>query len=513
MNDLAPRARVTPWIWPVAAGVAGLLLSTAARYGIFRDEFYYLMCAAHPAWGYVDHPPLAMIFLKAWTTLFGDSIWSLRVPGALLGGAVTVGAAMLAREMRGGATAQVLAAITVGLMPGTLALGAFYSMNTFDVAFWVGIAWIVCRLLDANSDRRWWWALGAAFGLGVLNKYSVGFLGVGLGVGLLLSPLRRELLSRKGLAAAAIALVLALPHLIWQVASGWPTLEFIRNAQGLKNIHLGVAGFWGQQVLMAHPGYLPLWLAGLTGLLATRRLRPWRPLGVAYAVVAVWLTVQGAKPYYLVPAYPLVMTAGAVVIFGWLERWRRAARPAAIVLPLLLAVEGLLIAPLAIPLLSISDYMAWERTLGLRPKMTEHNEVGVLPQHFADRFGWEDLARTVRAVVEKLPPSERSTCLVVAQNYGECGAINYWGLPEGVRPAVSGHNSCYTWWPVDIEPGVVVIVGASRSSAERVFETVRLGGTHRSDLAMPYEQELSVWVCRGWRMTPAEAREAARFAI
>ena len=513
VTEAEVRPRLSPLVWWTAAGVTALLLSTAARYGIFRDELYYLMCADHPAWGYVDHPPLAMVFLTAWKAVWGASVPALRVPPSLLVGATCLGGGLLARELRGGAAAQVLAAITVGLMPGVLALGGFYSMNAFDVAFWTLTAWIVCRLLDPAADRRWWWALGLAVGCGLLNKYSLVFLLVGLGPGLLLSPLRRELRSRQVLVGAALAAILVLPHLVWQVRSGWPTLEFIRNVRQLKNVAMGPADFWHEQLLLAHPLFLPVWLVGAVGLLVAPRLRRWRPLGVAFCVVAGWLTVQHGKPYYLVPAYPLVLPAGAVLITGWLARWRRASRVLAVALPVLAAAGGLLIAPLAVPLLAPDAYVAYEQTLGLRPRDTEHTRTGSLPQHFADRFGWRELGDTVSAVAADLDPDERARCLIVAGNYGECGAVNRRGLPPGVRPAVSGHNSCFTWWPEDFVPEVVILVGLGRERAEALFSEVTLAAVSRSELAMPYEREIPVWVCRGWKVAPDEARRRARFSI
>jgi hypothetical protein len=512
MTDLAHRPPLSRGACLVALGVTALLLSAAGRYGIFRDEFYYLMCADHPAWGYVDHPPLAMFFLTVWKSIFGKSMIALRIPPALLGGFTALGAAFLAREMRGRAAAQILAAITAGLMPGVLALGSFYSMNSFDVAFWVLVAWIVCRLLDPTADRRWWWALGVAFGLGLMNKYSIVFLGVGLGVGILFSPLRRELLSETRLGGTLLVVLIVLPHFVWQVLHDFPTIEFIRNAHNLKNVAMSPAVFWREQLLMAHPLYTPVWAVGLLALLFAPLFRTWRTVGIAFVVVGLWLTLSHAKPYYLVPAYPMVMAAGAVAITVWLGRWR-FSRVAIAALSVLLAIGGLGIAPLAIPLLEPEAYVRYEQKLGLRPAHSEHQEIGELPQHFADRFGWPELARTVRDVVARLPESERPRTLVVANNYGECGAINYWGLPEGVRPAVSGHNSCFLWWPADFAPEVVVVVGGSREDAEQYFETVELGAVHRTRWAMPYERELSIWVCRGWKVDPALAREKARFAI
>jgi hypothetical protein len=394
-----------------------------------------------------------------------------------------------------------------------LALGGFYSMNPFDVGFWVLAVWIVCRLLDPTGDRRWWWGLGIAFGLGILNKYSMIFLGVGLAAGILLSPLRRELLSRNRVLGSSIVFVIVLPHLLWQFANDWASLEFIRNAREHKNLAMSPPEFWQEQLLMAHPGFTPVWLLGLGGLLLAPRLKTWRPLGIAFLVIGAWLTLQKAKPYYLVPAYPMIMAAGAVAITHWLSRWRRLSKGTAIGLPIFLAIQGLLIAPLAIPLLSPERFVAWEQTLGLRPRDMEVNQVGVLPQHFADRFGWEGLAQSVSGVVEALPADERGRCLVFTDNYGECGAINYWGLPEGAPAAVSGHNSCYSWWPADFEPSVYVAVGESRERWELSFEEVELATVHHDEQAMPFEQEIAIWLCRKPVIPHREFRQRQRFAI
>ncbi len=508
--SFGPRPPLSRWVWAVSAIVV-LLQLAAAGFGLFRDEFYYLMGADRLAWGYVDHPPLSIAALAAWKSVFGSSLVALRVPPALLGGLSAAGAALLAREMRGRAGAQALAAATVGLMPSALGLCSYYSMNAFDMAFWVGAVWIACRLLGGGG-KGWWWALGAAVGLGALNKYSMVFLGAGLAVGFASSPLRRDLMSRPALGAAALAVLIVLPHLAWQMREGWPTLEFMHNVMEHKNVALGPAGFWGEQLLHTHPLYVPVWLAGLVGLLAMRRLRPWRVLGVAFVVVALWLTLRNAKPYYLTPAFPMLLAAGAVMIESWLAD-RRYAGAAAAVLAALAVAAGLALAPLATPLLPVEDYVAYEQILGMRPKDMEDQETGLLPQHFADRLGWEELARTVAEVHAALPEVERGRCLIVAGNYGECGAINYWGPALGLPTAVCGHNSCFAWWPETGEWDVVLAVGGAREQYNSTFASVAFGGLRRADLAMPYEREIPVWICRGWRVPPADYRSSRRFAI
>jgi hypothetical protein len=336
---------------------------------------------------------------------------------------------------------------------------------------------------------------------------------VGLGVGLIASPRRRELWSRPALVGAGIVIALGLPHLVWQISGGWPTLEFIRNAHEHKNVAMPPGAFWSEQLLMAHPAFAPAWLVGLCGLLFARRLRPWRPLGIAFVVVGVWLTVQHAKPYYLVPAYPALMAAGAVLIGHWLARWARISRVVAVALPVLVIALGLVIAPMAIPVFGPERYLAYEQTLGLRPRDAEVNATGALPQHFADRFGWRELAETVAEVHATLPAADRDRCLIATGNYGECGAINYWGPELGLPTAVSGHNSCFTWWPERGDWTVVLIVGGSREQVESMFARVELGAVRESPLAVPNEQSLPVWVCREPLRTPTELRAEARFAI
>jgi hypothetical protein len=411
--------------------------------------------------------------------------------------------------MGGRSGAQTSAAILGGFMPVALAFGGFFSMNPIDLGFWILIALVVCRLLG-DGDRRWWWVLGVAVGLGLLNKYSVLFLTVGLAVGILLSPLRRELLSRNRLIGSLVVVACVLPHLIWQIREGWPTVEFMRQAQEHKIAAMSVGEFWSEQFLMANPPFLPVGLLGLVGLLFLPRLRTWRPVGTAFVVVAIWLTVQKAKPYYLAPAYPMIMAAGAVLLEHWLSRRRRLFLTGSIVLPVLFVAVGLAIAPLVIPLLSVEAYISYEQKLGLRPKNMENNAVGALPQHFADRFGWPELAAAVVGVYSSLPAAEQEKCLIVTGNYGECGAINYYARGFDLPPAVSGHNSCWSWWPEDGSWEVVLVAGVSRQTLEEFFENVEAGGRRTSEMAMPSERDLTVWVCRGWKLDPGRLRALAR---
>jgi 4-amino-4-deoxy-L-arabinose transferase-like glycosyltransferase len=311
-----------------------LHLATHRGYGLFRDEFYYLACSEHLALGYVDHPPLSILLLWLSRAALGDSLLAIRFLPAVAGAVTVYLTGLMARELGGGRSAQLLAALATFVAPVFLALSHFFSMNAFDQLFWALLALIAIRIL-VRDEPRLWIAFGAVAGLGLQNKYSVAFFGFGIAVGLLASAQRRQLASRWLWLGGGLALLLFLPHLVWQAHAGWPTLEFMANAQAEKNIALAPGEFLLQQIVMAHPMALPIWLAGLGGLLLSARLRRLRPLGWAYPATFALLAIQKTKAYYLMPIYPLLFAAGAVELEAFFERrrWRWGMPAAASLLP------------------------------------------------------------------------------------------------------------------------------------------------------------------------------------
>lgn len=488
----------------VAAGTVLLHAVAAGRYGVFRDELYYVACVHHLAWGYVDMPPFSIAFLALWSAVFGDGVVALRVPGILIHAGCVLLAAWLAGRLGGRGFARTLAAAAVAVLPCVLAVCGFYSMNSWDVAFWLVVACLVTRLLD-GADKRLWLAGGAVAGIGLLNKYSLVWYLVGLTVGLLFSPLRRDLRTRWPWLALGLTVLLVLPHFVWQVRNGWPTLEFIDNARRYKMAALGLVGFWKEQLLMGHPLMLPLWLCGLGALLVAPGMRRYRPLGIAFVVVAVWLTLADGKPYYLGPAYPMLLVAGAVQVERWELHLRaiRAQRAVAAALLVVVIGGGLAIAPLAIAVLPVETFVAYQEALGLKPASGERSTLGVLPQHFADRFGWGGLADDVAAVVGELSADDRASCLVIASNYGEAGALEYYcrlrADAAALPPVACIHNNYHLWGPGVDDPRVVVFVGFGMRQLDGWFDEVTLARRHTADCAMPYEGDLPIWICRGWR--------------
>ena len=491
----------------ILLGLVKLLVHLPAmqQYGIFRDELYYLASTAHLDMGYVDHPPLSIAILAVIRGLLGDSLIAVRIVPALDGVAMVVVTGLMARELGGGRFAQALAAVAAIAVPVYLAVHHYYSMNCFDELFWTLAAYVLIKALKSGRDVHWA-LLGVILGLGLLNKISVLWLGAGLAAGLLLTP-HRALLTRRGpWLAGAIAAVLFLPYIIWQILHGWPTLEFMRNAAERKMASVGFGGFLWSQVLTMNPGTAPIWLAGLAWCLFSREGRPWRILAWIYLTAFAILVASGtSRASYLAPAYTILLASGSVAIERLTQAaaWRRGIRSTAVAL---VVSVGIIVAPFALPVLPPDLFLRYMAAIGITPRAEERGARAELPQQYADMFGWDEMARKVAAAYRRLSPQEQARCAFFGQNYGEAAALEVLGpghgLPEG--RTLSGHNSYWLWGPRGLEPEVMIVLGGDREDNEQAFEKLDQVDTIECARCMPYERGLEVYVGRRLKRPLAE---------
>ncbi|HVR96137.1 MAG TPA: glycosyltransferase family 39 protein, partial [Thermoanaerobaculia bacterium] len=445
------------------------------------------------------HPPFAPWMARLSRELFGESLPALRWMPILVGALVVFLAGRFARELGGGRTAQAVASLCTLISPVYLFLFHFFSMNAFEVLFWLLGASIVVRTVNTGESRLWL-LFGLVAGLGLLNKHSMLLFGFGVFAGVLLTPERRHFARPWIWLGGLIAGLLFLPHLLWQMSHGWPTLEFMANAQRLKNVHLSPLQFLSEQILLMHPLSVPVGIAGLVWYCAGRR---YRLFGWAVLAILAALMTQSSKPYYLSPIYPVLFAAGGVAIEAGLRRLPRPGlRPAlAGALLLLLLLGGAVIAPMTLPVLPVETFMRYQKWLGIEASSGERHEMGKLPQHYADMHGWQGLVDEVARVYRSLPPEERAKAGIYAQNYGEAGAIDVLGRAAGLPHAVSGHNNYFLWGPGSYTGEVLIILGGDEADNRAVCPDLRREGTVRCDgLCMPFEDDLPVYVCRG--LTP-----------
>jgi len=495
----------------IAVSVAKLVfqLATHRGYGIFRDELYYLACAAHPDWGYVDHPPLSIWLLWLQTALFGDSLLALRLLPAIAGAGAVLVAGLLARELGGGRFAQRLAAAGAFCSPYLLATSHFYSMNVFEWLFVSLLALVAARILGRGMARGWI-VFGALAGMALLNKLLAGVFAIGLVGGMLLGPERREL-ARPGIyRGGALAALLFAPHIVWQVLNGWPTLEFMARASAEKIAPITPFELLTGNIILVGPLMLPLAVLGLVALLRVESLRPFRALGLGFLISFAVFAFVGAKVYYLTPHFTVLLAAGAVTFERWSDRPRHRWKLGAAAVAVTLATGAVL--PVAVPLLSEQRLIAWMAALGVEEPRTENHERGALPQIYADMHGWRALTDRVEAVVASLTADERTAVVIFTANYGEAGALQYFGRERDLPPVASSHNNYWLWGDAGWTGGPVITVGVRPERAAEWFEKIEDQGTLDCMWCMPYERDAHILIVRGPRLAPDEIwRRMRRF--
>lgn len=472
-----------------AVGIFLLHVLAAGRYGYQRDELYFLACARHLAWGYVDQPPMIVLLARVAAALFGTSLYGLRLLPALAAALTVLLTGRLTRRLGGGITAQSLAMLAISVAPFFLAIGDWLTMNAFEPLFWVLTAFLIIEVLD--RPRAWhWWALGVTVALGVLTKYTMGFFALSLCAGLLLTPQRR-LLRRAGLwLAIAATLALCGPNLWWQQTHGWPQVELLRGAVVSKDPNLSAAGFFLSQILMVNPLTFPLWLAGLVFFFRAKRGR-YRLFFWSYVLLFAAYVALHAKVYYFAPVYAVLFAGGATLAEKVLIAKPLLCRTYAV----LLVLVGLIILPQVIPVLPIPDFLVYQRLIDLRTVKEENHASGRVPQQWADMLGWDELVARIAGAYDTLSPGDRTRAAIWTQNYGEAGAVDLLGHTYNLPPAISGHNNYYLWGTHGYDGSVVLAVGLSPSLEHAEFRSVRHLGTFTDPLLMPYQNNVAIDLC------------------
>jgi 4-amino-4-deoxy-L-arabinose transferase-like glycosyltransferase len=207
------RTKLAGAVWWVAAGVVVLELAVSARYGFHRDELYFIACAHHLAFGYVDQGPLGPAVVRVAIDLFGTSPSAVRVFPALAGGALVIGTGLTTSALGGGRYAQLLAAVAMACAPVTLGAAHLAGTTIYDLAAWTFTLWLVVRAVVLHRPRSWL-AAGAVVGLGLENKDLLLLFSAALVVGLLLTPSRSVLATSWPWMGLSIAVLLWMPNLV-----------------------------------------------------------------------------------------------------------------------------------------------------------------------------------------------------------------------------------------------------------------------------------------------------------
>jgi len=448
-----------------ALALIGVLLHTLTngQYGFHRDELATLDDARYLAWGYVAYPPVTPFIARMALELFGPSLAGVRLFAAMAQAAALVLTGLMARQLGGGRPAQIVAALAVAISPVSLSAGALFQYVSFDYLWWVAAAYSIIRLLR-SEDPRWWLAAGAVIGLGMMTKYTVVFLVAGVIAGVLLTPARRYLRSPWLWCGVALSLAIFLPNFIWQVHHGFISLDFLSHIHA-RDVRIGrTQNFLIDQLLVAaNPFTILLWVAGLFYFLVARDGKRFRLLGWMFVVPLMLFLLAKGRGYYMAPAYPMLLAAGAVL----------EARAVAS----LAAGRARLVRGHTCVTLAVGAALAIAVVLPIAPVNSSWWKVANrIDDDFREEIGWPELVDTIAGIHASLSPGERAHVSILAGNYGEAGAIDLYGPAHGLPKAISGINSYWARGYGDPPPRTLIVVGISREFLERNFESCVLAG-------------------------------------
>ena len=474
--------RADTWILLViAAAVVLVHLLTDNRYGFHRDEFQFLSDARHLDWGFVAYPPVTPFLERISFALFGLSMVGLRLFSVLAQATAIVVTGFMARELGGRRLAQVAAAQAVALSPLPLFEGTEFQYTSFDFLWWVLIAYFTIRLLKSENPR-WWLAIGAVVGLGLMTKYSITFYIAGILIGVAVTPARRFFKSVWFWSGIGLALLIFLPNLLWLANHDFISYHFLQHIH-VRDVGEGRAnGFLADQFLICvNIAATPLWIAGFIGFLRSKR---YRMIAVMFLVPLALFFIGKGRGYYTAAAYPMLLAMGAGMGERWLDRLNLTARRVVAVLYFAnFAVASAYICAIILPLASSGPLQQFA--------LSKNGDL-------REEFGWNEMVKTVADIRNSLPPDQQASLGILVGNYGEQGAIEILGPAYHLPAPISMTNSAWLRGYPTPQPTTLIVIGFSASAANRAFTSCRVAGINQNSQGVRNEESeyhAQIFVC------------------
>ncbi len=469
-------------------------------YEFHRDEFLYFAMGEHLRLLHMDFPPFIAILANGTRWVLGDSLVALRLPPMLMSTLLLVIASLTARELGGGRFAQGFAAFSVLASTLFLRSGNLFQPVVIDQVWWT-LALFALVKLGSSDDRRWWLAFGVVCGFGLLSKFSILVLGFATFAALLLTPSRRWLKTPWPWASALLAFAIGMPSLVGQINLEFPILNQMDDLRRAQLASVSPVSFILDQPRMV--AAFPIAVIAAAALAFGQRWRPFRLVGWTCMLAFVTLMVLRGKSYYAGPLYPVLVGAGSVL----LERlktpfWSGAVRWGAVGL---LTGYLLLLFPLGLPILPPPTMERYLVTIGLQSAATTNiGDQERIPQDYADMLNWREQVEEVARVYHGLPAADRDRAVIWTSNYGEAGAIDFYGGRYGLPPARAFVGSYWFFGPGALPGDVIVLHGFVEDDFSSFCETLDPAGYVTHPYAVAEQRDLTIFVCRGPRQTLQE---------
>lgn len=490
MSGLHPRriSRQTRALLLPATAQLILHLVFIAGYGLSGDELYAIACSNTPSAGYVDLAPLPVLLLGLQRLIGGDALFAIRFLPAVVAALTVYFTGLIARRMGAGAYGQFLAALCALVAPALLLAGHVATPFGFAVLGWTIGTYVVVRLLQ-ESTPLWWILLGIVSGVGLLCSFSMSFFVAAVFIAVVLTPLRKQLLTIWPWAGAAIALVLMIPWAAWQSAHAWPTPEWIgvihaRHASAMPLVDVLI-----DQAKLLQPLTIVVWLPALGALCFAPSFRPWRALAWMYIATVTLMIAAEMEPHFLVPAAIGLFAAGGVMMEKLLARtWMRVTAS------VVLLLAGVATLPMGLPVLAPRPFIEYEKISGFRMTMGNTECTDRLPGYYGTMFGRKELATVLGAVFSTMPPEDRARYGVFCETAEQAASLDFYGKELAIPPAVSGDRQYWYRGPGGYSGDRLVVVGVNEEGLRTLFGEVHLRMRFRDEYMHPGNGMTPIWL-------------------
>ena len=479
------------------------------NYGFWRDELYYIALSKHLAWGYVDVPPLMPFCIAGMRFIFGESTFAMHLLPAIIGAIILVLTREIVKKLGGHLYAQTLTLLCMVTAGTRIFMVSNITYDVFDHLFWALCLYFLALLLT-SENKKYWLYLGVFAGLGLMSKFGMCWLMFGVVLAMLFTKERRYFCTWQIWIGGVIALVILSPYLIWIVQTHFLTFEYFANYAKSSAV-ITLSSFFIEQIKSMNPVSFPIWILGIYYFLFDREGSKFRLFGLAYIFIAAVIIIQQAKFYTILPIFPVLFAGGAVFIERTAKKFR-SLYFIGIAYAFLLTTVGIITIPAARPIFPVDLTIKYLNYTGLfksGSKMnTEKYSLGLLPQTFADSFGWQEMTDQIAKIYYALPETERSNTVIVTRNYGEASGIYFYGKKYNLPMPISQHLQYYVWGYRNMtDTGTAILIGWKDD--EPVCKEVRQVGQAYNKYAIPYENQ-PIFICRGLKKPIARVWEEGK---
>jgi hypothetical protein len=498
------------WILAAIFMVAKICIHmfSAGVYELHRDEMLYFNMGSHPAFGYLTVPPVTGLLAFLMKSIFGYSVFGIRLIPAMFGVATLYLIAKMVRELGGRIFALSIASITFILFPGFLLIFSLLTPNAFEIFFWTMAIYLIFRMEKTENPRLWIW-IGIVLGLSFNTKYSVAFLVTGFFIALLISKQRKLLFSWWLAAGIGVGLLLILPNIIWQYNHNWPVLYHLGELKKTQISNLKYSNFL-TDLFYLNSALILIWLFGLGTLLFAKNEKKYRFLGLAILFTFLIFFALKGKAYYVLGLLPVLIAFGGNAI----EKYSKQMSPVIAVFSVI-SIYSLFSLPLVIPVLPFKTLIKYsEKTKQFVPAPFMRWEDGRehdVSQVFADMTGWKELTGFALQAFNNLNETEKRNCIIFCvRNYGYAGAINFYGNEFKLPKPITFHESYIFWAPDSIPAEPVIYIDYNSDDFQPLFNEITEIGCVQNQFFR--EKGVKVFLCKNPKTDINQVYQSSIFA-